>query len=70
MIVGLECKKLKMKCEIAPGEQKCKHCVRRQAECIFRTTRIVRIDEANDAAATSPDKYEYVSSLVPYWVIL
>lgn len=31
----LECKKLKMKCEVFPGDRKCRHCLRRKVDCII-----------------------------------
>ncbi|KAL0940544.1 C6 transcription factor [Colletotrichum truncatum] len=34
----LECKKLKMKCEIFPGDRKCRHCLRRKVDCIIKRT--------------------------------
>ncbi|KAI0484065.1 hypothetical protein GGR56DRAFT_612167, partial [Xylariaceae sp. FL0804] len=30
-----ECKKQKMKCEVLPGDSKCKNCLRRGVECIM-----------------------------------
>lgn len=56
-IAGLECKKLKMKCEVFPGDRKCKHCLRRKAECVFKTTQVIQVDP-------DEDRYEYVSLLL------
>lgn len=33
---GVECKKQKMKCEVLPGDRKCRNCLRRGTECMFK----------------------------------
>jgi hypothetical protein len=35
---GHECKKLKVRCEVFPGDQKCRYCLRRNVSCLFSRT--------------------------------
>lgn len=56
-IAGLECKKLKMKCEVFPGDRKCKHCLRRKAECIFRPSFTVQVDDEGTLIGVT-ERYE------------
>lgn len=44
--IGVECRKQKMKCEVFPGDKKCRNCLRRSTECIFR--RIVMSEVTDD----------------------
>ncbi|CAH0022179.1 unnamed protein product [Clonostachys rhizophaga] len=53
----LACKKLKMKCEVFPGDRNCKHCLRRKVDCIFKTTRFIEVDLEEDTS-TLEDPYE------------
>ena len=57
----MECKKLKMKCEVFPGDRKCKHCLRRKADCIFKTTQVIQVD-SEEGLFPSSDRYESVTS--------
>ncbi|KAL4802398.1 hypothetical protein BDV18DRAFT_166983 [Aspergillus unguis] len=51
----LECKKLKMKCEVFPGDRKCRQCLRRKAHCIFRPAPYA---VQNGPATGITDRYE------------
>lgn len=55
--LGLACKKLKMKCEVFPGDRKCKHCQRRNAECVFKTTKVIHVD-SDERSFEPTDRYE------------
>ncbi|KAI0015301.1 hypothetical protein F4780DRAFT_784319 [Xylariomycetidae sp. FL0641] len=45
----VECKKQKMKCELLPGDRKCKNCLRRSVECVFK--RVITSEVVTDRHA-------------------
>lgn len=60
MGLGLECKKLKMKCEVFPGDRKCRHCLRRNVDCIItkRSYFNAHVDSTEKSASAAMDVYE------------
>ncbi|KAK7421722.1 hypothetical protein QQZ08_009810 [Neonectria magnoliae] len=52
-----ECRKLKMRCEIFPGDRKCRHCLRRKVECIFKPSS-VSMSNGEDFPTLSMERYE------------
>ncbi|CAM1503130.1 Fc.00g079060.m01.CDS01 [Cosmosporella sp. VM-42] len=53
-----ECRKLKMRCEVFPGDRKCRHCLRRKVDCVFKPPSVV-MSHADDASTGSIDRYEH-----------
>ncbi|KAJ3540531.1 hypothetical protein NM208_g5029 [Fusarium decemcellulare] len=53
-----ECRKLKMRCEVFPGDRKCRHCLRRKVECIFKPATVV-VQNMDDATIASVERYEH-----------
>lgn len=45
---GLDCKKLKIRCEVFPGDKKCKHCLRRNVSCIIKRSYGADVDTEED----------------------
>ncbi|KAH0432465.1 hypothetical protein CcaCcLH18_06372 [Colletotrichum camelliae] len=54
----LECKKLKMRCEVFPGDRKCRHCLRRNVSCIIKRSYDADVDTENDVTRAL-EAYEY-----------
>ncbi|KAH7002146.1 hypothetical protein EDB80DRAFT_867155 [Ilyonectria destructans] len=52
-----ECRKLKMRCEIFPGDRKCRHCLRRKVECVFKASSVV-LGNGDDLSIASMERYE------------
>lgn len=46
-----------MKCDVPPGNLKCRHCLRRKVDCIFRPVGAVQSNGA-DYAIPSIERYE------------
>ncbi|KAF4847327.1 Transcriptional activator of proteases prtT [Colletotrichum siamense] len=44
----LECKKLKLRCEVFPGDRKCRHCLRRNVSCIIKRSYDADVDTEDD----------------------
>ncbi|CAK7215112.1 hypothetical protein SBRCBS47491_002371 [Sporothrix bragantina] len=49
-----ECKKQKMKCEVLPGETRCRHCSRRDLPCVLSEGVQRAIQQTLEAAAATP----------------
>ncbi|KAH7143794.1 hypothetical protein EDB81DRAFT_947824 [Dactylonectria macrodidyma] len=52
-----ECRKLKMRCEVFPGDRKCRHCLRRKVECAFKPPSVV-LSNGDDLSIASMERYE------------
>ncbi|KAH0444723.1 C6 transcription factor [Colletotrichum camelliae] len=59
----LECKKLKMKCEIFPGDRKCRHCLRRKVDCIIKRTYMAQADSEESRAQSSPNYEDKIDAM-------
>ncbi|KAF4829923.1 Transcriptional activator of proteases prtT [Colletotrichum siamense] len=59
----LECKKLKMKCEIFPGDRKCRHCLRRKVDCIIKRTYMAQADSEESRAETSSNNEDKIDAM-------
>ncbi|KPM46111.1 Transcriptional activator of proteases prtT [Neonectria ditissima] len=52
-----ECRKLKMRCETFPGDRKCRHCLRRKVECVFKSSS-ASMGNGDDLPLISMERYE------------
>ncbi|KAF3804153.1 Transcriptional activator of proteases prtT [Colletotrichum gloeosporioides] len=58
----LECKKLKMRCEVFPGDRKCRHCLRRNVSCIIKRSYDADVDTEDDVTRAL-EAYEKIDSM-------
>ncbi|CAI0649355.1 unnamed protein product [Colletotrichum noveboracense] len=58
----LECKKLKMRCEVSPGDRKCRHCLRRNVSCIIKRSYDADVDTEDDVTRAM-EAYEKIDSM-------
>ncbi|KAL3292809.1 fungal specific transcription factor [Colletotrichum asianum] len=58
----LECKKLKMRCEVFPGDRKCRHCLRRNVSCIIKRSYDTDVDTEDDVTRAL-EAYEKIDSM-------
>ncbi|KAH6876414.1 hypothetical protein B0T10DRAFT_497950 [Thelonectria olida] len=52
-----ECRKLKMRCEVFPGDRKCRHCLRRKVECLFKAAN-ASTGDGDEVSTISIERYE------------